>query len=705
MKKSILTALSLSLSLGTAAFADDMFAGVRTIASDNGDERILFDRLDPGVMLMQPGEQIDLNFGTGYVAELRRIDTQELGGRVWVGDVIDSDIARQVLITEFNGTVFGRILTDDGTWHIITDRQGQPQIMQFPANAYMIENEHDAVIPNGVSILQAIAEAPAAAEPETAEAVAVGSNGTIDIALFYSESMANTWGLSTGGRIQYLFALLDQALVDSDTGLRARLVQLQPVSLTTDSADQSVTLGNLSGFGPNGDGQGVTQDLSALRTTGATFGADLVGIIQRCRGSLSSAGLAYLLGGNDDSIDPADAAVGYSVSADWIDEEDANLNDGFGVCGDVTFAHEIGHNLGFAHDRNNSGAGSGVRDYAHGFIVPGSYRTIMAYASGQADEQQMSYFSNPEIMVCRNNATCGSATENTARAAREESLNIVNFRAEIPRVVSAVLPVTRSVQNGTAATAFATVINPAAGGNTATGCGLRLAGSTGAQFSYQTTTPLNVLSGTANTPVDIPSGGSQNFVFSVTSATDFADNTGAIPGYPSTNDERVLYIEAFCTNRRSADYTVGLNSLTFSSSAAAPADIVALAATVGNTGRVEVPTAGNQVGVFSVAVSNVGTSASITVTADTGGRTIAGIGSFEICRTDPVAGTCLTGRAATQTLTINQNETATFGVFVRGNGTAIPNNPAQNRVFVRFREGGAAGTERGATSVAVRTTP
>lgn len=718
MKKYILTALGLSLSLGASAFADDMFSGVQVVAGDDGDERILFERLDSDVMRMQPGERIALNFGEGYVAEVDRIGTQERGGRVWAGRIAELGITNRVIITETDGFVFGRINAPDGVWYIIPEGS-QHRIMQFPDNVRMMPYEGlDPVLPTSESVV-GMSRNGDTDTPETANAVAVGSNGTLDIALFYSNSFSALWGLSTGGRVQYLMALLDQALIDSDTGLRARLVHLDSVALTTDNASQSTTLGNLSGFGANNNPP--TQDLSALRTAGATYGADLVGILQRCQGSLGSAGLAYLLGGDDDSIDPGDSAAAYSVSADWIDGEDNDLSDGFSLCEDFTFAHEIGHNLGFAHNVEDAGGttGGGVRPFAHGHREDGVLRTIMAYQSGQPNEAAAPYFSNPSLNLCGagNNQSCGIAAAaevdstltndpaDNARAAREESLNIVNFRATIPRVVSAVLPVTRSVQNGTAATAFATVINPAAGGNTATGCGLRLAGSTGAQFSYQTTTPLNVLSGTANTPADIASGGSQNFVFSVTSAADFTDNTGTPNGFPSTNDERVLFIEAFCTNRRSAEFNVGLNSLTFSSAAAAPADIIALAATVGNTGRVEVPTTGNQVGVFSVAVSNVGTSASITATADTGGRTINGIAAFEICRTDPGTGACLTARAATQTVTINQNETATFGIFVRGNGTAIPNDPARTRVFVRFREGGAAGTERGATSVAVRTTP
>jgi class 3 adenylate cyclase len=51
---------------------------------------------------------------------------------------------------------------------------------------------------------------------------------------------------------------------------------------------------------------------------------------------------------------------------------------------------------------------------------------------------------------------------------------------------------------------------------------------------------------------------------------------------------------------------------------------------------------------------------------------------------------------------INANSTPTFGIFVAGTGT-VPFDPANNRVFVRFKDAG--GVTRGSTGVAVGTQP
>ncbi|MCF8879534.1 M12 family metallo-peptidase [Hyphobacterium sp. SN044] len=714
-RTTIMAAVS-ALALSAGAHADDMFRSVQPVAAaDDGlPGSIEFGQLNSAVMDMHAGERIDLNFGAGYEAELDRVTVGDLGARTWVGRIAGEDIRNRVIITETNGFVFGQINTPDGTWHIVPNRTGGHRIFQHHPDATVPEWGDDG-IPTGYIPEDVIEDSPFVAEdPATGEAVAVGSNGTVDIAVYYTQSMVDLWGLAVGARVQFLVALLDQAHIDSDTGMRARLVDLAPTPVVvSETLRNSNCTTNCGTAGPgdgilddlqDGAGDGVAGnnvDLSSLLAIRDAKGADLVSILRHYDAARhGSCGVAYVLGGSTDSISTGDAPFGVSINSDWIDRNWSGTG-GYSFCTDQTFAHEVGHNTGFAHNIPDSSAGSGVRPYAHGHRVSSGemFRTIMSYATGGGiSEPRVNFFSNPDINLCPSGAACGVANaSDNARAAREEGRDITEFREIAPRVVSAVLPVTRSVVNGTAATAFATVINPAANASTATGCGLRLAGASASQFSYQTTTSANALTGTANTPVDIPSGGSQNFVFSVTSAATWADN-GRSPR-ASDFDETDLFIEAFCANRRSAEYTLGLNSLTFSSSATAPADVIALAATAGNTGRVEVPTTGNQVGVFSVAVTNVGEAAVINVSADTGGRAL-NIQNIEVCQTNPTTGACTTTRAPTTSLTINNNATATFGIFVRGNGSAIDNDPARNRVFVRFTD---VGGERGATSVAVRT--
>jgi hypothetical protein len=253
---------------------------------------------------------------------------------------------------------------------------------------------------------------------------------------------------------------------------------------------------------------------------------------------------------------------------------------------------------------------------------------------------------------------------------------------EVAALVAAVLPSSRSVQVGHPATAFVTVINPGTG--TAPGVGVVLNTSIPADFTFQTTNPAtNQVTGTPNTPVDIPAGQSQTFVVSLTPTDSFGPTE-----------------VTFAFGGGNAPVLSGIDTLLLSASATPVPDIVALAATAGNTGIVNIPgTNGN--GSFAVATVNVGLAGPITVSADTGSATLPVI--IFLCQTNPATAQCVNPAVPTTNpvvTNIGANETPTFGIFVAGTGT-VPFNPAANRIFVRFKDGG--GVIRGATSVAVRT--
>jgi CHRD domain len=246
-------------------------------------------------------------------------------------------------------------------------------------------------------------------------------------------------------------------------------------------------------------------------------------------------------------------------------------------------------------------------------------------------------------------------------------------------LVSAVLPSSRSIQVGSTATAFATIIN--AGSTTATGCGISLLTGIAANFSYQATNPANQPVGNPNTPVNIVSGAAQNFIISLTPTTAIAP-TDVQFGFD-------------CSNTNPAPINVGLNTLLFSASAAPVPDIVALAAASGGIVDISGVTG---TGAFAVATVNVGAAGTITASADTGSASLPV--SISLCQTDPATGQCISTIGPSVITQINANATPTFGIFVAGTGN-VAFNPATNRIFVRFKDGG--GVTRGSTSVAIRT--
>ena len=247
--------------------------------------------------------------------------------------------------------------------------------------------------------------------------------------------------------------------------------------------------------------------------------------------------------------------------------------------------------------------------------------------------------------------------------------------------LAAVLPASRSVRVGVTATVFATIIN--VGPSTATDCRIVLVSDVPATLTFQTTDPAtNGVTGTPNAPVDIPAGGTQSFVVALTPTAPFR--------------ARDVELSFVCANTAPAVITKGLNTLFFSASATAVPDVVALVATVDNTGIVTISgTSGT--GVFAVAIANVGITGRITVVTDTGDASLPVV--VLVCRTDG-SGHCVDAPRATVTLDVGENAFLSFGLFVTGQG-GVAFDPANHRIFVRFVDD--SGETRGSTSVAVRT--
>jgi streptogramin lyase len=270
----------------------------------------------------------------------------------------------------------------------------------------------------------------------------------------------------------------------------------------------------------------------------------------------------------------------------------------------------------------------------------------------------------------------------TLGAATTVNASFVAVSAGNLTLVAAVLPLSRSVEIGNTATAFATMID--AGPDNAATCTIAPATGIPASFVFQTTDPTtNALTGTANTPANIAAGQAQSFVIALTPTAAFAPTDVAFT--------------FTCANAPSPAASItGVDTLNLSGSTTPVPDVVALA-TSGDPGFVDIPGA-NGTGVFAVATVNLGIDATITAAANTGTANLPV--TLTICQTNPTSGACLATPAPSATTDIQPNATPTFGIFVAGNAP-VANLPGVNRVFVTLTD--SAGTLRGETSVAVRT--
>jgi hypothetical protein len=281
-------------------------------------------------------------------------------------------------------------------------------------------------------------------------------------------------------------------------------------------------------------------------------------------------------------------------------------------------------------------------------------------------------------------ATLAALLPAAAGAAPQRALDTTNGLPASP-AVSSVLPGGRSVEVGTTATVFATMIN--AGPTALTGCqiGLPASAPSGLSISYQTTDPAtNQPTGTPNTPVTIAGNdGIQTFLLAFSATAPLA-----APG---------LALSFVCTGVQPVTTIPGVNTVDLLFSASPIPDVVALAATATNNGVVDVPFSNSGAGAFAVASDNVGADGMITVTADTGSATLPL--TITLCETTS-NGQCLAAPASSVTLDYMAGATPTFSVFIAASGP-VAFAPANSRIFLRFLDG--SGVSHGSTSVAVET--
>jgi glycosidase len=257
-------------------------------------------------------------------------------------------------------------------------------------------------------------------------------------------------------------------------------------------------------------------------------------------------------------------------------------------------------------------------------------------------------------------------------------------------LVAAVLPSSRSVQVGTTATVFATIIN--AGTQTGNGCTIDKPSDLPANFAFYRTDPAtNAITSAANVAQQIAAGQAMSFLLTIEPTASFAP--------------REVAFTFSCLNAEPAPVFASVNTLLLSASTTPVPDIIALTATASQDGIVTFD-APYGAASFALAAANVGASGEVIVSADPGatsGRHAPP--NFVVCRTNPTTGFCLNGptppNAASQRITMAANETATFAVFGTGRGK-IAFDPARNRTAVRFTGTGDS-AQRGASSVAVRT--
>lgn len=383
------------------------------------------------------------------------------GDWTWVGRLHGAEPGRQAILTFGADAVYGTIdqrqglplrisMRDKVSWLIETDPVGQAAVsgrgLRSGRGDYLLPPRL-SVPPSRVMSLRGGTSRNGTGPTVSSSTSAVETNSatTVDVLVGYTPGFASAQGGFSQAvtRINFLVDVTNEAYIDSQVDLRIRLVHSMQVAYP-DATDNGDALQKMTGYDTSlsGEARYTTPDpaFDDLRAARDAHGADLVSLVRQFNDPENDGcGIAWLIGGGQATITPGYEYFGYSVVSDG---QDVGSDGKTYYCRDETFAHELAHNMGSAHDVETAKGEDGVLGseeygrypYSFGYrTAPGSgdFYTIMAYREDRPSGiQQTPYriFSNPRIAVC-GGLPCGSAAADNARSLGEASPDIATFRA------------------------------------------------------------------------------------------------------------------------------------------------------------------------------------------------------------------------------------------------------------------------------------
>ena len=286
--------------------------------------------------------------------------------KVWRGR-LRGEAGSDVTLVVHGTTMVGTILSDQRLFKIESTGGNLHRLIEIDEAALPPDN-HPLVVadddPN--------ATPPTGNTSQQSDTTAAAGDSTVDLLVAYTSAAKAKEGGQAA--MEALITLgvdsANQTYSNSQIAMQLRLVHMAEVTYT-EPGNMNTDLTRLQNTT-----DGILDQVHQLRDQ---HKADLVALIVDNGGN--SCGIAYVMTNGPRA---SFASFAFSVTA-----RDCIANN--------TLAHELGHNMGNAHDRATGGTGAFPYSYGYRDEI-GKFRTIMAYACPTVSCPRVKYFSNPRLL-------------------------------------------------------------------------------------------------------------------------------------------------------------------------------------------------------------------------------------------------------------------------------------------------------------------
>jgi len=390
---------------------------------------------------MRTGEMV-INAPDGEPIRLtyERHEEGKDGNWTWIGRNAEGASA---VITFGEKAVFGVIPQGATESLSLRTSAGQPWLVQTDRsklagmNGMPRRDAGDQLLPPamaGAMTSQTASATTTSSIPVMANASA--SAAVVDVLLGYTPGFVTEIGSESGAvtRLVNMAAIANDAYSNSGVNMRIRLVKTLKVNYPDDT-DNGDALQKLTGYEAGEDGGPIDPDpaFKELREMRDEVGADLVSLVRAFRTPQNNGcGIAWLIGSGKTGISPQDEPFGYSVVSDGNDKDE---DDGYTYgCSQETLAHELGHNMGQAHNEEDSkdddgNLSYGLHEYSFGYRESSStgFYTVMSYPHEDGNQTGIRYFANPDIKYGGRPTGVANKSDNT-RSMNQSMPVVAQFR-------------------------------------------------------------------------------------------------------------------------------------------------------------------------------------------------------------------------------------------------------------------------------------